>query len=64
MEIIIKYNMIATIIILTWQIFRLGMRISFHGKTIKIKRNAFIDLLNFIITMILFYFAGLFDKFI
>ena len=55
--------MIATIIILFWEIFKLGLRISFHGKEVKMRRNFFIDMISFIITMVLFYFAGLFDKF-
>lgn len=55
--------MIATIIILFLEILKLGVRIPFHGKEIKSKRNFFIDMISFIITMVLFYFAGLFDKF-
>ena len=55
--------MIATIIILFLIIFQLGSRIPFHGKEVKIRRNFFIDMISFIITIVLFYFAGLFDKF-
>lgn len=55
--------MIATIIILFWECVKLGFQISCHGKEIKIKRNVFADIFIFIITMTLFYFAGLFDKF-
>lgn len=55
--------MIATIIILFLEILKLGSRIPFHGKEVKFRRNFFIDMVGFIISMVLFYFAGLFDKF-
>ena len=55
--------MIATIIILFLDILKLGSRIPFHGKEVKFRRNFFIDMISFIISMVLFYFAGLFDKF-
>lgn len=55
--------MIATIIILFWECVKLGFRISCHNREIKIKHNMFTGILIFITNMTLFYFAGLFDKF-
>ena len=55
--------MVATIILLFLETIKLGCRLANHGKEIKLKCNFLIDLILFLITMTLFYFAGLFDKF-
>lgn len=56
--------MIATIFIIFYETIKLGLRIAYHGKEVKMKRNCFIDIFLYIITITLLYYAGLFDKFL
>lgn len=55
--------MIATIIILFLSVLKLGMDISNHGKEKTKKENAYISFVATGIVMVLYYYAGLFDKF-
>lgn len=54
--------MIATIILLVLMMIGLGIAIGKHGEY-QGKYNAWVTLLSTIIQLVLFYYAGLFDKF-
>lgn len=54
--------MIATIILLVMMMVGLGIAIGRHGED-QGKYNAWATLLSAIIQLVLFYYAGLFDKF-
>lgn len=54
--------MIATIILLILLMIGLGIAIGKHGED-RGKYNAWVTLISVIIDLILFYYAGLFDKF-
>lgn len=54
--------MIATIILLFMMAMGLGMSIAKHGKE-RTNENAWATLIAVVIQLILFYYAGLFDKF-
>lgn len=56
--------MIATIIILCLMAVGLGIDAAKHGKSRKGNINFWITLFADILTLILYYYAGLFDKFI
>lgn len=56
--------MIATIIILCLMAADLGMAAIKHGELKEGKINFWITLFGAIVQLILFYYAGLFDKFI
>ena len=56
--------MVATIIILCLIAADLGMAATKHGELKKGKINFWIKLFGTIVQLILFYYAGLFDKFI
>lgn len=56
--------MVATIIILCLIAADLGIAITKHGESKKGKINFWTTLFVAIIELILFYYAGLFDKFI
>ena len=53
--------MIATIILLLMMAMGLGMSIAKHGE--RTNENAWVTLIAGVIQLILFYYAGLFDKF-
>lgn len=56
--------MVATIIILCLMVVNLRITATKHGELKKGKINFWIKLFGTIIQLILFYYAGLFDKFI
>lgn len=56
--------MVATIIILCLMVVNLGITATKHGELKKGKINFWIKLFGTIVQLILFYYAGLFDKFI
>lgn len=56
--------MIATIIILCLMAADLGMAATKHGELKEGKINFWITFFGAIVQLILFYYAGLFDKFI
>lgn len=62
-NIIIKI-MTAIIIILAFMLISLLLHAYMHGKPKEGKHNFWIHLVSVILTLILYYFAGLFDKFI
>ena len=53
--------MIATLILLTLQFLGLGLAMGFHGEERKV--NGWATLIAVIISLILYYYAGLFDNF-
>lgn len=55
-------DMIATIILLVMMMVGLGIAIGRHGED-QGEYNAWATLLSAIIQLVLFYYAGLFDKF-
>jgi hypothetical protein len=54
--------MIATIIILTFLVFNLGMEAQRHGEVKGGRHNFWISLFSTIITLVIYYFAGLFQN--
>ena len=56
--------MIATIILLTLLVGRFFYELALHGKKEEVKYRADIRLIAVIIMMVLYYYAGLFDRFL
>ena len=56
--------MIATILIVLIMTLRLGVHLAKHGEEVEKKFNFFRQLLVFVVNVLVFYAAGLFDKFI
>lgn len=58
--------MIATIIILALMVFGLGLNLGKHGERLPdsvCEYNFFRTFIKYIIWLVLYYYAGLFDKF-
>jgi uncharacterized membrane protein len=55
--------MIATFIILALLCIKLGLSLASHNKEIRIKHHWFSSIIAFIIMLVLYYYAGLLDKF-
>lgn len=55
--------MIATFILLALLCIKLGVQLASHNKEIRIKHNWFSSIVIFIIMIVLYYYTGLFDKF-
>ena len=56
--------MIATLIILSLHLIGLGAHIAKHGETKESDYNGFTKFIASVIAIILYYYAGMFDKFI
>ena len=56
--------MLATIILLTILFINLGIELANHGKPREGNYSFWAKLLAVIINLVLFYYAGLFDKFV